>query len=93
MYMAVWYSLWSFGILFPFGFVWTNQEKSGNPGPRRRFFLVMIARSLLPTCYQLLNRACIEMLDENKSPPVGGKKCCHRTTLTENINNTLLNIA
>jgi hypothetical protein len=27
--MAVWYSFWSFGIFFPFWYVWTN--KSGNP--------------------------------------------------------------
>jgi hypothetical protein len=28
--MAVWYSLWSFGIFFPV-LVWLQQEKSGNP--------------------------------------------------------------
>jgi hypothetical protein len=28
--MAVWYSLWSFGIFSPFWYVWIK-EKSGNP--------------------------------------------------------------
>jgi hypothetical protein len=25
-YMAVWYSMWSFGILFPFWYVWTMKN-------------------------------------------------------------------
>jgi hypothetical protein len=30
--MAIWYSLWSFGIFSPF-LVYLGQEKSGSPGP------------------------------------------------------------
>jgi hypothetical protein len=34
-FMAIWYSLWSFGIFFPFWYVWTNKNLATLPSRHR----------------------------------------------------------
>jgi hypothetical protein len=78
-FMAIWYNLCSFGILFPF-LVCLDQEQSGNPGPyvgssQESETFCKTHSHCLPPLFPLAHNCCFQIFSRLSFKAIAGLEC------------------